>query len=98
MCAGIELEVGMSGRAKLYNLMSFLTEALKQEEEEEEEAASFPAGCYEGRREGLMAIWQLPFLSIHRLFDQSETKHSGLCAHTMYHECVCVRSLQPETL
>jgi hypothetical protein len=63
VCAGIELEVGISGRAKLYNLMSFLTEALKQEEEEEEEAASFPAGCYEGRREGLMATWQLPFLS-----------------------------------
>lgn len=34
---GIELEVGMSGRAKLYYLMSFLTEALKEDEEEEEE-------------------------------------------------------------
>jgi hypothetical protein len=39
----------MSGRAKLYNLMSFLTEALK--EEEEEEASSFPAGCYEGKKD-----------------------------------------------
>lgn len=49
VCAGIELKVGMSGRAKLYNLMSFLTEALK--EEEEEEASSFPAGCYEGKKD-----------------------------------------------
>ncbi len=57
MCAGIELKVGMSGRAKLYNLMSFLTEALKQEEEE---ASSFPELGDVMKEEGLLlAIWQL---------------------------------------
>jgi hypothetical protein len=47
----------MSGRAKLYNLMSFLTEALKQEEEE---ASSFPELGDVMKEEGLLlAIWQL---------------------------------------